>query len=69
MIHTAEGDIQVLHATPEQLAEIQQLHQIQICGDQIITSNCINTSVAIENLSNVEPNVSPDVSDCQIKPE
>ncbi|XP_074661788.1 protein BANP-like [Tubulanus polymorphus] len=31
------GEIQVLHATPEQLAQLQQTHQIQILhGDQVI---------------------------------
>lgn len=42
VIHTTEGDIRVLHATPEQLAEIQKSHQIQILsGDQVITTDSI----------------------------
>ena len=35
------GQIQVLHATPEQLAQLQQSHQIQILqGDQLIGVSC-----------------------------
>ena len=31
------GEIRVLHATPEQLAQLQQAHQIQILqGDQVV---------------------------------
>ena len=31
------GEIQVFHATPEQVAQLQQSHQIQIVqGDQVI---------------------------------
>ena len=33
----SNGEIQVLHATPEQVAQLQQTHQIQILqGDQVI---------------------------------
>ncbi|XP_064640548.1 protein BANP-like isoform X2 [Lineus longissimus] len=32
-----QGEVQILHATPEQLAQLQQTHQIQILhGDQVI---------------------------------
>ena len=30
IIQSAGGEIQVLHATPEQVAQLQQAHQIQI---------------------------------------
>lgn len=30
ILQTAQGEIQVLHATPEQVAQLQQAHQIQI---------------------------------------
>lgn len=34
VVHTPNGQIQVLHATPEQIARIQQIHRIQIlAGD------------------------------------
>ena len=37
IIQSAGGQIQVLHATPEQFAQLQQAHQIQILqGDQVI---------------------------------
>ncbi len=37
IIQSAGGQIQVLHATPEQVAQLQQAHQIQILqGDQVI---------------------------------
>ncbi|KAK2162178.1 hypothetical protein LSH36_102g03003 [Paralvinella palmiformis] len=37
IIQSANGPIQVLHATPEQVAQLQQTHQIQILqGDQIM---------------------------------
>lgn len=55
VIHTPEGDIRVLHATPEQLAEIQQSHQIQILsGDQVITTDAIIQPVATKIASVTE---------------
>jgi hypothetical protein len=37
LIHTAQGDIKVLHATPEQLARIQETHNIQVISeDQLL---------------------------------
>ncbi|KAF4522603.1 hypothetical protein B566_EDAN003583 [Ephemera danica] len=33
MIHTAQGDIKVVHATPAQLARIQEAHNIQVIND------------------------------------
>ncbi|KAG8240372.1 hypothetical protein J437_LFUL002513, partial [Ladona fulva] len=37
VIHTAQGDIKVLHATPEQIVRIQEGHHIQVfTGDQIL---------------------------------
>merc|ERR1711894_763412 len=40
IIQNAGGQIQVLHATPEQVAQLQQTHQIQILqGDQIMQFN------------------------------
>lgn len=41
IIQTAGGEIQVLHATPEQVAQLQQAHQIQILqgeGAQVMVS-------------------------------
>ena len=32
-----QGEIQILHATPEQISQLQQAHHIQILqGDQVI---------------------------------
>ncbi|XP_046387612.1 protein BANP-like isoform X1 [Ischnura elegans] len=37
VIHTPQGDIKVLHATPEQIVRIQEGHHIQVfTGDQIL---------------------------------
>ncbi|KAJ4439068.1 hypothetical protein ANN_15024 [Periplaneta americana] len=37
VIHTSQGDIKVLHATPEQLVRLQETHQIQVLSeDQIL---------------------------------
>uniref|UniRef100_T1ILJ1 Protein BANP n=1 Tax=Strigamia maritima TaxID=126957 RepID=T1ILJ1_STRMM len=50
VIHTTDGDIQVLHATPEQIARIQQTHQIQI-----LTSNHVITDgQIIQHISEAE---------------
>ena len=37
LIQGSSGEIQVLHATPEQVAALQQTHQIQILqGEQVL---------------------------------
>lgn len=55
VFHTPQGDIQVVHATPEQLAEIQQSHQIQILsGDQVLSTNSIIQPVLQETLDNLQ---------------
>ena len=43
MIHTSQGEFKVLHATPEQIARLQEAHQIQVLSeDQIlpVTVSC-----------------------------
>ncbi|XP_067001824.1 protein BANP isoform X2 [Anabrus simplex] len=36
VIHTPQGDIQVLHATPEQLVRLQETHNIQVLSEDLI---------------------------------
>jgi len=51
VFHTAEGEIQLLQATPEQLAQIQQTQQIHIfTGDVIATSE----GQIIQHVTNTE---------------
>jgi hypothetical protein len=39
ILQSTGGHIQVLHATPEQVAQLQQTHQIQILqGDELLVS-------------------------------
>ena len=39
LIQSGGGEIQVIHATPEQVAQLQQTHQIQILqGEQVLVS-------------------------------
>ena len=39
IIQHSGGEIQVIHATPEQVAQLQQTHQIQILqGEQVVVS-------------------------------
>ena len=46
IIQTAGGEIQVLHATPEQVAQLQQAHQIQILqGDATQVMVSANTVI------------------------
>ena len=41
------GDIQVVHATPEQVAQLQQTHQIQIVqGDHVIGVSAAHLNTA-----------------------
>eukprot|EP00920_Eleutheroschizon_duboscqi_P032132 GHVT01077495.1.p1 GENE.GHVT01077495.1~~GHVT01077495.1.p1 ORF type:complete len:335 (-),score=8.01 GHVT01077495.1:1135-2100(-) len=45
IIQSSNGQIQVLHATPEQVAQLQQAHQIQILdGNQVMVSRFIDGS-------------------------
>lgn len=40
IIQHSGGEIQVIHATPEQVAQLQQTHQIQILqGEQVVVSH------------------------------
>ncbi len=48
IIQSAGGEIQVLHATPEQVAQLQQAHQIQILqGDAAQVMVCMNYFCAV----------------------
>ena len=52
IIQTAGGEIQVLHATPEQVAQLQQAHQIQILqGDgQVLVSRIFPSFLIISGI-------------------
>ena len=48
ILQTANGEIQVLHATPEQVAQLQQAHQIQILqGDGQVMVGAMHWSIII----------------------
>ncbi|XP_049814554.1 protein BANP-like [Schistocerca nitens] len=36
LIHTPEGDIKVLHATPEQLARLQEMRHVQVFSESLV---------------------------------
>ena len=54
---TQQGEIQILHATPEQISQLQQAQHIQILsGDQVIgvsadyvSNRCTNTNGSISD--------------------